>query len=134
MTLGESTEQTFDSIRDTDVMIVVGANPTDAHPVFGSAMRRRLREGAKLIVIDPRQIDLLKTPGAVRAHHLPLKPSTNVAMINAIAHVIVTEGYEDRDFIAARCDQTAYNKWREFISDERYSPEAMQGTPVSKPS
>ena len=127
MTLGESAgTQTFDSIRDTDVMIVVGANPTDAHPVFGSAMRRRLREGAELIVIDPRQIDLLKTPGAGRAHHLPLKPGTNVAMINAIAHVIVTEGYEDQDFIAARCDQTAYNKWRDFISDERYSPEAMQ--------
>ena len=126
MTLGESAgTQTFDSIRDTDVMIVVGANPTDAHPVFASAMRRRLREGAQLIVIDPRAIDLLTTPGAGPAHHLPLRPGTNVAMINAIAHVIVTEGYEDADFVANRCDPVAYQKWRDFITQPDQSPEAM---------
>ena len=126
MTLGESAgTQTFDSIRNTDVMIVVGANPTDAHPVFGSAMRKRLRQGAELIVIDPRAIDLLKTPGAGSAHHLPLKPGTNVAMINAIAHVIVTEGYEDREFVSGRCDEVAYNKWRDFIIQDFNSPEAM---------
>ena len=126
MTLGESAgTQTFDSIRDTDVMIVVGANPTDAHPVFASAMRRRLREGAQLIVIDPRAIDLLTTPGAGPAHHLPLRPGTNVAMINAIAHVIVTEGYEDAEFVANRCDPVAYQKWRDFITQPDQSPEAM---------
>ena len=127
MTLGESAgTQTFDSVRDTDVMIVVGANPTDAHPVFGSAMRRRLREGAQLIVIDPREIDLLKTPGAGKAHHLPLRPGTNVAMINAIAHVIITEGLEDSDFVAERCDPVAYQKWRDFIIQPEQSPESME--------
>ena len=54
--------QDFDSVMDTDVMLVIGANPTDAHPVFASRMKRRLRQGAKLIVIDPRRIDLVRTP------------------------------------------------------------------------
>ena len=126
MTLGESAgTQTFDSIRKTDAMIVIGANPTDAHPVFGSAMRKRLRQGAQLIVIDPRAIDLLKTPGASGAHHLPLRPGTNVAMINALAHVIVTEGYENREFVDQRCDPEAYQKWRDFIVEDFNSPEAM---------
>ncbi len=49
--------QDFDSVDDADVILVIGANPTDAHPVFGSRMKKRLREGAKLIVIDPRRID-----------------------------------------------------------------------------
>jgi formate dehydrogenase major subunit len=62
-TLGESAgTQNFDSVRETDVMFVIGANPTDAHPVFGSAMKRRLREGARLIVADPRSIDLVRAP------------------------------------------------------------------------
>lgn len=126
-TLGESAgTQTFDSVLRSDVIIVIGANPTDAHPVFGSQMRRRLREGAQLIVIDPRRIDLLKTPHLQKAQHLPLKPGTNVAVINALAHVIVTEGLEDAEFIAERCDTPAYQAWRDFISDERHSPEQIE--------
>ncbi len=54
--------QDFDSVMDPDVILVIGANPTDAHPVFASRMKRRLRQGAKLIVIDPRRIDLVRTP------------------------------------------------------------------------
>ncbi len=127
MTLGESAgTQTFDSVRHADAILVIGANPTDAHPVFGSALRRRLREGARLIVADPREIDLLNTPHTQGSHHLPLRPGTNVAMINAIAHVVVTEGFEDKDFIKGRCDEAAYQAWRTFISDPRNSPEAMQ--------
>ena len=62
-TLGESAgTQTFDSVMKADVIMVIGANPTDAHPVFGSQMKRRLREGAKLIVVDPRAIDLVDSP------------------------------------------------------------------------
>ena len=134
MTPGEPAgTQTFDSIRDTDVMIVVGANPTDAHPVFGSAMRRRLREGAELIVIDPAKLTCSKLPG-LGAHHLPLKPGTNVAMINAIAHVIVTEGHEDQDFIAARCDQTAYNNGATSFLMSVTAPRRCKSTPVSKRS
>jgi len=125
-TLGESAgTQTFDSIQDADVILVIGANPTDAHPVVGSQIRRRLRQGAKLIVADPRHIDLLDTPHLQEGLHLPLLPGTNVALINALAHVVVTEGLEDQAFIEQRCDSAAYGEWREFIRDPQQSPEAM---------
>lgn len=127
-TLGESAgTQTFDSVMKSDCVLVIGANPTDAHPVFGSLMRRRLREGASLIVADPRQIDLLKTPHLGASLHLPLRPGTNVAMINALAHVVITEGLEDADFIAQRCDSSAYLKWRDFIKQSCHAPEEVEG-------
>lgn len=127
MTMGESAgTQTFDSVMKADVILVIGANPTDAHPVFGSMMRRRLREGAQLIVADPRHIDLLTTPHLKSAQHLPLKPGTNVALINSLGHVVVTEGLEDMAFVEKRCDMESYNKWREFIKDPRHSPEALE--------
>lgn len=126
-TMGESAgTQTFDSVMEADAIIVIGANPTDAHPVFASQMRKRLRQGAKLIVVDPRRIDLLKTPHGGEALHLPLRPGTNVALINSLAHVVITEGLEDQAFIKARCHEKAYSKWREFISEERNSPEALE--------
>lgn len=126
-TMGESAgTQTFDSVMKADTIMVIGANPTDAHPVFASQMRKRLRQGAKLIVIDPRRIDLLKTPHSGATLHLPLRPGTNVAMINALAHVIVTEGWEDQAFIDARCHENAYQKWRSFISEAQNSPENME--------
>ncbi|GED22129.1 formate dehydrogenase subunit alpha [Halomonas halmophila] len=126
-TLGESAgTQTFDSVMKSDAIIVIGANPTDAHPVFASQMRRRMREGASLIVADPRHIDLLDTPHRGDAQHLPLRPGTNVALVNALGHVVVTEGLEDHDFIAERCDTEAYRTWRDFISEERHSPEAVE--------
>ncbi|TFH88032.1 formate dehydrogenase subunit alpha [Billgrantia azerbaijanica] len=134
-TLGESAgTQTFDSVMQADAIIVIGANPTDAHPVFGSLMRKRLRQGASLIVADPRRIDLLKTPHLADAQHLPLRPGTNVALINALAHVVVAEGLEDHDFIATRCDTEAYRAWREFIADPRHAPEqseAITGVPAA---
>jgi len=123
-TLGESAgTQSFDSVMKSDCVIVIGANPTDAHPVFASQMKRRLREGAKLIVIDPREIDLVRSPHVQASYHLPLRPGTNVAVVNALAHVIVTEGLEKKDFIAARCDAEGYKAWREFIVDPQNSPE-----------
>src|SRR6516165_10205155 len=84
--------QDFDSVEQADVIIVIGANPTDAHPVFASHMKARLRQGAKLIIVDPRRIDLVRTPHVEANYHLPLQPGTNVAIANALAHVIVTEG------------------------------------------
>lgn len=134
-TMGESAgTQTFDSVMKADTIVVIGANPTDAHPVFGSQLRRRLRQGAKLIVIDPRRIDLLSTPHAGKGIHLALRPGTNVAVVNALAHVIVTEGLENQAFINSRCDTEAYNRWRSFIAEQRNSPEAMEtvsGVPAS---
>ena len=88
--------QDFTSVDESDVILLIGANPTDAHPVFASRMKKRLREGAELIVVDPRRIDLVRTPHIEAKHHLPLAPGTNVAIINAMAHVVVTEGLVDR--------------------------------------
>ncbi|CAH0497567.1 formate dehydrogenase subunit alpha [Novosphingobium sp. CECT 9465] len=117
--------QDFDSVEDSDVMLVIGANPTDGHPVFASRMKRRLRQGAKLIVIDPRRTDLVRSAHIEADYHLPLRPGTNVAVLTALAHVIVTEGLADEAFIRERCDWDEYQHWAEFVSAERNSPEFL---------
>jgi formate dehydrogenase major subunit len=126
-TLGESAgTQAFDSVMQADVIVLIGANPTDAHPVFASQMKRRLRQGARLIVIDPRAIDLVRSPHVQADHHLALRPGTNVAIINAMAHVVLSEGLEKGDFIRARCEIDAYEDWRRFILEPRNSPSAVE--------
>jgi len=125
--------QDFRSVEHADVIMVIGANPTDAHPVFGARMKRRLRQGAQLIVIDPRRIDLVKSPHIRAAHHLALRPGTNVAVINALAHVIVTEGLVNEAFVAERCDRHSFEQWRGFIAQPAQSPEAtmaLTGVPA----
>jgi len=125
-TLGESAgTQSFDSVKKADVILVMGANPSDAHPVFGSQLKRRLREGAQLIVIDPRRIDLVDSVHARAKLHLALRPGTNVAMLNALAHVIVTEGLLDQPFIDARCEGNDFARWSEFVSRAENSPEVL---------
>src|SRR6266403_1637169 len=135
-TLGESAgTQNFDSVMQADVIFVIGANPTDGHPVFASQMKRRLRQGAKLIVADPRRIDLVRTPHISASHHLKLLPGTNVALINSIAHVVVTEGLVKEDFVRTRCEIDSFEKWRDFVALERNSPEAMEsvtGVPAAE--
>jgi formate dehydrogenase major subunit len=126
-TLGESAgTQTFDSVMKADVILVIGANPTDGHPVFGSQMKRRLRQGAHLIVADPRTIDLVRTPHVAADYHLKLRPGTNVALVNSIAHVIVTEGLVKEDFVRERCEHDSFEEWRTFVADVRHAPEAME--------
>lgn len=115
--------QDFDSVDEADVILVIGANPTDAHPVFASRMKKRVREGARLIVIDPRRIDLVRSVHIEAAHHLPIRPGTNVAMLNALAHVVVTEGLVDRDFVRERCETDAFAAWAEFVAQPENSPE-----------
>jgi formate dehydrogenase major subunit len=135
-TLGESAgTQAFNSVDHADVVMVMGANPSDAHPVFASRLKRRLRQGAKLIVVDPRRIDLVNSPHILADHHLAVRPGGNVAFINAMAHVVVTEGLEAGDFIAQRCEDEAYRHWREFISKAQNSPEVTErvtGIPASE--
>jgi formate dehydrogenase major subunit len=126
-TMGESAgTQDFDSVADTDVMMIIGANPTDGHPVFASAMKRRLREGARLIIVDPRVIDMVDGPHVQADFHLQLRPGTNVAMINALAHVVAAEGLIDESFVAERCEAKAFDTWRKFVLDPRNSPEATE--------
>ncbi|MCE8459229.1 molybdopterin oxidoreductase family protein, partial [Rhodovulum sulfidophilum] len=92
-------------------------------------------QGAKLIVADPRRIDLVRGPHVQAAHHLALRPGTNVALLTAMAHVIVTEGLTDRAFIAERCDREAYEDWAAFVSEEHLGPEATEaltGVPAAE--
>jgi len=117
--------QDFDSVEQTDVMLLIGANPSDAHPVFASRMKQRLRQGAKIIVIDPRKTQLVRAPHIEAAYHLPTLPGTNVAILTALAHVIVTEGLCDEEFIRARCDSVAFQDWAAFVAETRNSPEAL---------
>ena len=125
-TLGESAgTQTFDSVMKSDVIMIIGANPASAHPVFASQMKRRLRQGAKLIVIDPRTTEMVKSAHIQADHHLKLRPGTNVAVITALAHVILSEGLQSEEYIKERCDLQSYEQWKEFVLRPDNSPEAM---------
>jgi formate dehydrogenase major subunit len=127
--------QDFDSVAEADVILVIGANPTDAHPVFASRMKKRIREGAKIIVIDPRKIDLVRTPHVEAQYHLPLLPGTNVAMLNALAHTIVSENLHNQKFIEERCDPNDFQAWLDFIKRPENSPESLSktiGVPASE--
>ena len=117
--------QDFDSVEQTDVVILIGANPTDGHPVFASRLKKRLRQGAKLIVIDPRRIDLVRSPHIEAVAHIQLRPGTNVAVLTSLAHVIVTEGLFDEAFVRERCDWDEFQDWAAFVSDPKHSPEAV---------
>ena len=118
--------QHFDSVTEADVIMIIGANPTDAHPVFASQIKRRVRDGAKLIVIDPRQIDLVRSAHIEASYHLPLLPGTNVPMMNAFAHVLINEGLLDENFVRERCDLESFNAWQEFATQEENSPAAVE--------
>ena len=125
-TLGTSAgTQPFDSVMDADVIMVIGANPTAAHPVFASQMKQRLRQGAKLIVVDPRQIGLVKSAHIKAEHHLPLLPGTNVPIINSLAHVIVSEGLVDEEYVRERCDTDSFDAWKAMILKTENSPEEV---------
>ncbi len=116
--------QDFDSVEHTDVVMIIGANPTDGHPVFGSRLKKRLRAGAKLIVVDPRRIDIVRSPHIEAQQHLALMPGTNVAVLTAMAHVIVTEGLVNEPFVRERCDLGEFEDWAAFVAQPHNSPEA----------
>jgi formate dehydrogenase major subunit len=117
--------QDFDSVEQTDVVLIIGANPTDGHPVFASRLKKRLREGAKLIVVDPRRIDIVRMPHVEASYHLPLLPGTNVAILTTLAHVIVAEGLVNETFVRERCEWDEFQGWAEFVSLPQNSPEAV---------
>lgn len=104
-----------DITRDVDLIMLVGSNPEEAHPVLGAKIRRAVREGAQLIVVDPRRIGLSKHADV----HLQLKPGTNVAFANGMMNVIYNEGLADLDFIAKRTEN--FEGLLEVIQD--YPPE-----------
>jgi formate dehydrogenase major subunit len=110
---------TFDDIENARTIMIVGSNTTHNHPVVGARIKRQvLYGGAKLIVIDPRRIELSK----YATINLQLRPGTDVALLNAMANVIVTEGLYDGEFIAKRVD--GFEEFRRHIS--KYTPEYAQ--------
>ncbi|MDH4061441.1 MAG: molybdopterin-dependent oxidoreductase, partial [Aquincola sp.] len=104
-------------VTRAEVVILIGANPTVNHPVAASWIKNAARAGTKLIVMDPRRSDLAR----VAHRFLQFKADTDVAMLNALMHVIVTEGLVDEKFIASRT--IGYDELRRNV--EGYSPEAM---------
>ena len=99
----------FDDIEIARTILVCGANPTENHPVVGARITQAARRGARLIVIDPRRIELAEHADC----HLAVRPGTNVAVLNAMAHTIITEGLYDRDFIGRRV--SAFEDFVRFI-------------------
>ena len=98
--------------------------------MFASRLKKRLRKGAKLIVLDPRRTDIVRSPHVEAQYHLPLKPGTNVAVLTALAHVIVTEGLFDEKFIRERCDWAEFQDWASFVALPENSPETVGSLPA----
>jgi formate dehydrogenase major subunit len=104
--------------NESDVIFILGANTTESHPVFGAAIKRAVKRGAKLIVADPRRIEL-----AARAHiHLQPLPGTDVALLNGMLHHVLALGLEDTAFIAARTHD--FDRVREAVKP--YTPERAE--------
>jgi formate dehydrogenase major subunit len=118
MTLGTgAATNSFDDIEMAKTILVCGANPTENHPVIGARIKQAVLKGAKLIVIDPRRIELAKYADV----HLPLRPGTNVLLFNALAHAIIEEELYDQDFVKNRVLE--FEEFRSFVSE--YSPEKV---------
>ncbi len=96
-------------LKHTDCILVIGANPTDAHPVTGARIKQEAMKGTTMIVIDPRKIELAK----YAQYHLQLRPGTNVALLNMMLFYILDEGLEDQEFIDNRCE--GYEEFKEGI-------------------
>jgi len=107
----------FAAALDAEVIVVIGANPTVNHPVAATFIKNAAKRGAKLIVIDPRRQGLSRHA----THHLAFKPGSDVALLNAMLHTIITEGLTDQQYIAGYTE--GFEKLKERIVD--FPPEAM---------
>ncbi|WP_156405619.1 formate dehydrogenase subunit alpha [Agrilactobacillus composti] len=114
---GAMTNTIEDITTDVDAILLIGSNTTEAHPVIGVQIRQAVQHGAKLIVVDPRQIDLTKHAALT----IQPKAGTNVAFINGLMHVIIKEGLEDQDFINKRTEN--YEAMKKVVAD--YTPEVV---------
>ncbi|MBM3178580.1 MAG: formate dehydrogenase subunit alpha [Bacteroidetes bacterium] len=99
----------IEDLKHTDCILVIGANPTEAHPVTGAKFKQFAMKGKTTIVIDPRKTELAR----YATHHLPLRPGTNVALLNMMLHYILKEGLEDKKFIEERTE--AFEAFREQL-------------------
>jgi formate dehydrogenase alpha subunit len=115
-------------IDKAELMLLIGTNPTEAHPVIGYRMLRARRRGAQLIVVDPRRTELAD----LADYWLQIRPGSDIALLNGLMHIIIRDGLEDRKFIAERCEN--YEALRETVGVEKYTPErvaAITGVPVA---
>ncbi len=115
----------IDEIRDSEMMFVIGSNTTEAHPIIAMEMKRARQRGAKLVVADPREIWLAEMADL----HLQLKPGTDVWLLSAMAHVIISEGLHDKDFIAAHTEnfEAVVEKVKSYPPEEA---EKITGVPA----
>ncbi len=111
------TNTIYDITRESDAIMLVGSNPEHAHPVLGMQVRQAVERGAKLIVVDPRDIDLSKKADV----HLKLRPGTNVAFANGMMHVFIEEDLIDKKFIEERTEN--FEAIKEMVKD--YTPERV---------
>lgn len=105
-------------IDEADAIFVIGTNTTENHPVIGSKIKQAVRRGAKLIVADPREIELKEYADV----YMQLKPGSNVALINGMMNVIIEEGLQDTEFIKERTEN--YDELKETVKD--YTPEKVE--------
>ncbi len=106
-----------DITQQAQVIMLVGSNPEEAHPVLGMQIRAAVERGTRLIVVDPREIGLTKMADV----HLKLRPGTNVAFANGVVHVLISEGLIDREFIEARTQ--GFDELAAMVAD--YTPERV---------
>jgi formate dehydrogenase alpha subunit len=107
----------MNEVMETDLMFVIGSNTTENHPVIATKMRQAKKNGAKLIVADPRRIDLAK----IADLYLPIRPGTNIALINAMSNEIIRNGLYDRKYIEDRTEN--FDRFIEHIKD--FTPETV---------
>ena len=106
-----------DVCEQAQVILLVGSNPEEAHPVMGMRIRQAVERGAKLIVVDPRDIGLASKADI----HLKLRPGTNVAFANGMAHAIIAQGLADKEFVENRTE--GFEEFAVMVAD--YTPEKV---------
>ena len=117
----------INEVEHYDVLFIIGSNTTEAHPVIGGKMKRAARSGARLIVVDPRHIELVDHA----ALWLQLTPGTDAALVNGMMNIIINEGWADQEFIAKRCEN--YDELWEVV--KKYTPDVVSeitGVPEDK--
>lgn len=116
-----------DVAKHSELLFVIGSNTTEQHPVFGAMLRQAVLRGAKLIVADPRRIDLTE----YATLHLRQRPGTDIALLNGLMYLILENGWEDKDFIVARCE--GFDEFK--ATTLQYPPERVSeitGIPLAK--
>jgi len=108
----------FNQIKDADVLFIFGSNTTEGHPIVSHHVSNAIKKGAKIIVADPRKIELVKYAET----WLNLRPGTNIALLNGLVHVIIKEGLENKEFISKRTE--GFEEVKEQV--KQYTPEFVQ--------